>query len=96
MKFGGQVREPRPTQLLVSLFDGITRYTPEGLWFEERIEEVGFQQAGAGRNSGGSDRSRGEPASARPRELDLQSFAQPFRLPRPGFGLVAFKMEEKK
>lgn len=40
------------TQLLATLFDGITRHSPEGVWFKERAEEVGFQQAVAERDSG--------------------------------------------
>jgi enoyl-CoA hydratase len=40
------------TQLLATVFDGITRHSPEGVWFKERSEEVGFQQAVAERDSG--------------------------------------------
>ncbi len=40
------------TQMLATLFDGIARHSPEGLWFKERAEEVGFQQAVAERDSG--------------------------------------------
>jgi enoyl-CoA hydratase len=40
------------TQLLATLFDGITRHSPEGMWFKERAEQVGFQQAVAERDSG--------------------------------------------
>jgi enoyl-CoA hydratase len=40
------------TQMLATLFDGITRHSPEGMWFKERSEEVGFQQAVAERDSG--------------------------------------------
>jgi enoyl-CoA hydratase len=41
------------TQTLATLFDGITRHSPEGVWFKQRAEEVGFQQAVAERDSGG-------------------------------------------
>jgi enoyl-CoA hydratase len=40
------------TQMLATLFDGITRHSPEGMWFKQRSEEVGFQQAVAERDSG--------------------------------------------
>jgi enoyl-CoA hydratase len=40
------------TQMLATLFDGITRHSPEGMWFKKRSEEVGFQQAVAERDSG--------------------------------------------
>ena len=40
------------TQMLATLFDGITRHSPEGMWFKERAEQVGFQQAVAERDSG--------------------------------------------
>jgi enoyl-CoA hydratase len=40
------------TQTLATLFDGIARHSPEGIWFQERAEEVGFKQAVAERDSG--------------------------------------------
>lgn len=40
------------TQMLATVFDGITRHSPEGVWFKERSEEVGFQQAVSERDSG--------------------------------------------
>lgn len=40
------------TQRLATLFDGITRHSPEGVWFKQRAEEVGFKQAVAERDSG--------------------------------------------
>lgn len=42
------------TQMLATLFDGIARHSPEGMWFKERAEEAGFQQAVAERDSGDS------------------------------------------
>jgi enoyl-CoA hydratase len=42
----------RSTQLTAILFDGITRHSPEGMWFKRRAEEVGFGQAVAERDSG--------------------------------------------
>ena len=40
------------TQMLATLFDGITRHSPEGVWFKQRSEEVGFKQAVRERDSG--------------------------------------------
>jgi enoyl-CoA hydratase len=40
------------TQMVATLFDGITRHTPEGMWFKQRAEEVGFAQAVRERDSG--------------------------------------------
>ena len=40
------------TQRLATIFDGITRHSPEGVWFKRRAEEVGFKQAVAERDSG--------------------------------------------
>jgi enoyl-CoA hydratase len=40
------------TQRLATLFDGITRHTPEGLWFKRRAEDAGFKQAVRERDSG--------------------------------------------
>lgn len=42
----------RTTQMFASLFDGIARHSPEGVWFKQRAEEVGFKQAVAERDSG--------------------------------------------
>jgi enoyl-CoA hydratase len=40
------------TQQIATLFDGITRHSPEGVCFKQRAEEVGFKQAVAERDSG--------------------------------------------
>lgn len=40
------------TQMFATIFDGITRHSPEGVWFKQRAEEVGFQQAVRERDSG--------------------------------------------
>lgn len=40
------------TQAMATLFDGIARHSPEGLWFKQRAEEAGFKQAIAERDSG--------------------------------------------
>ena len=40
------------TQLLATLFDGITRHSPEGRWFKEFAEQQGFHAAVEWRDSG--------------------------------------------
>jgi enoyl-CoA hydratase len=40
------------TQRFATLFDGITRHTPEGVWFKQRAEQAGFKQAISERDSG--------------------------------------------
>jgi enoyl-CoA hydratase len=40
------------TQILATLFDGITRHSPEGRWFKDFAEERGFQEAVRYRDSG--------------------------------------------
>ena len=40
------------TQRLATVFDGIARHTPEGMWFKQRAEEVGFAAAVEERDSG--------------------------------------------
>jgi enoyl-CoA hydratase len=40
------------TQMFATLFDGVARHSPEGMWFKERAEQVGFKQAVQERDSG--------------------------------------------
>ena len=40
------------TQMVATLFDGITRHSPEGLWFKELAERRGFAEAVKWRDSG--------------------------------------------
>jgi enoyl-CoA hydratase len=40
------------TQMLATVFDGITRHSPEGMAFKRRAEKVGFKQAVRERDSG--------------------------------------------
>jgi enoyl-CoA hydratase len=40
------------TQVLATLFDGITRHSPEGRWFQELAAEEGFHAAVEWRDSG--------------------------------------------
>lgn len=38
--------------MIATLFDGITRHLPEGLWFKRDAEEHGFHEAVKWRDSG--------------------------------------------
>jgi enoyl-CoA hydratase/carnithine racemase len=40
------------TQMIATLFDGITRHSPEGLWFKNYAEQKGFHAAVKWRDSG--------------------------------------------
>ena len=40
------------TQRLATIFDGVTRHSPEGMWFKERAATAGFPAAVAERDSG--------------------------------------------
>jgi enoyl-CoA hydratase len=42
----------RTVQTLATVFDGMTRHSPEGMWFKARAEETGFHQAVRERDSG--------------------------------------------
>ena len=49
------------TQRLATVFDGITRHSPEGLNFKARVEEVGWKQAVQERDEGTFDWTRNRP-----------------------------------
>ncbi|TQV78039.1 crotonase/enoyl-CoA hydratase family protein [Exilibacterium tricleocarpae] len=40
------------TQMFANFFDGVARHSPEGLWFRQRAQAVGFKQAVKERDSG--------------------------------------------
>lgn len=40
------------TQMFATVFDGVTRHSPEGLWFKRYAEQYGFQAAAEWRDSG--------------------------------------------
>jgi enoyl-CoA hydratase len=40
------------TQTMATVFDGITRHNPEGLWFRRYAQEAGFKEAVNWRDSG--------------------------------------------
>jgi enoyl-CoA hydratase len=53
------------TQMIATLFDGITRHTREGLNFKRRAAEAGWKQAVAERDQGTFDWTRYEPIKDR-------------------------------
>ncbi len=52
------------TQTLATLFDGITRHSPEGLNFKARAEDVGWKQAVRERDAGTYDWTQDRPINA--------------------------------
>ena len=58
------------TQILATVFDGITRHSPEGRWFQELAAAEGFHAAVEWRDSGPPD-PRGWPAVVSPRPLPV-------------------------
>jgi len=55
------------TQMFANLYDGIACHSPEGIWFRERAQQVGFKQAVAERDSGDSIAPA---ATKRPEDLE--------------------------
>ena len=49
------------TQRLATVFDGITRHSPEGMNFKARVEAVGWKQAVQERDAGTFDWTRNKP-----------------------------------
>jgi len=49
------------TQRFATIFDGITRHSPEGIHFKHRAEEVGWKQAVRERDDGSYDWTANEP-----------------------------------
>ncbi|MEM9063151.1 MAG: crotonase/enoyl-CoA hydratase family protein [Pseudomonadota bacterium] len=52
------------TQTLATIFDGITRHSPEGMAFKARAEDVGWKQAVQERDTGTYDWTRDRPMNA--------------------------------
>ncbi len=59
------------SQTMATLFDGITRHNPEGLWFRRYSQEAGFKAAVKWRDSGEAI-PEGEEARARIQELEAR------------------------
>ncbi len=51
----------RNTQMIATIFDGITRHSPEGLNFKRRAEEMGWKQAVRERDAGSFDWTANRP-----------------------------------
>jgi enoyl-CoA hydratase len=51
----------RSTQMLATIFDGITRHSPEGMAFKRRAEAVGWKQAVNERDLGTYDWTADKP-----------------------------------
>ena len=51
-------------QLLATLFDGITRHSPEGMNFKHRSEDVGWKQTVDERDRGTYDWTEDRPINA--------------------------------
>ncbi len=54
----------RTTQMFATLFDGVTRHSPEGVAFKRRAETVGWKQAVRERDLGTYDWTRDRPINA--------------------------------
>jgi enoyl-CoA hydratase len=52
------------TQIIATLFDGVTRHSAEGRWFKEFSEKHGFHEAVAWRDSGRTIPDGGGPIPA--------------------------------
>lgn len=59
------------TQMMATLFDGITRHDPEGLWFRRYAQEKGFKAAVQWRDSGRAI-PEGDEARALVREMEAR------------------------
>lgn len=59
------------TQMLATVFDGITRHNPEGLWFRRHAQEAGFKSAVEWRDSG-RPIPEGDEARQRIREIEAR------------------------
>ena len=57
------------TQMMATVFDGITRHNPEGLWFRRFAQENGFKAAVQWRDSG-KPIPEGDEARALIRDID--------------------------
>lgn len=55
----------KQTQMFATVFDGITRHSPEGINFKQRSEELGWKQAVEERDSGTYDWTANRPINPR-------------------------------
>ncbi len=68
------------TQMMATVFDGITRHNPEGLWFRRHAQEQGFKAAVQWRDSG-RPIPEGDEARALIREMDARKARQDINQP---------------
>jgi len=64
------------TQMMATVFDGITRHNPEGLWFRRHAQEAGFKSAVQWRDSG-RPIPEGNEARAMIREMEERKRSSP-------------------
>lgn len=64
------------TQMMATVFDGITRHNPEGVWFRRHAQEAGFKDAVQWRDSG-KPIPEGDEARALIREMEVRKTASP-------------------
>jgi enoyl-CoA hydratase len=64
------------TQMMATVFDGITRHNPEGLWFRRHAQEAGFKSAVQWRDSG-RPIPEGDEARTMVREMEERKRASP-------------------
>lgn len=64
------------TQMMATVFDGITRHNPEGLWFRRHAQEAGFKSAVQWRDSG-RPIPEGDEARAMVREMEERKRTSP-------------------
>ncbi|MDZ4400973.1 crotonase/enoyl-CoA hydratase family protein [Hydrogenophaga sp.] len=64
------------TQMMATVFDGITRHNPEGVWFRRYAQEAGFKDAVQWRDSG-KPIPEGDEARALVREMESRKRAAP-------------------
>jgi len=55
----------KTTQLIATVFDGITRHSPEGINFKRRAETVGWKEAVRDRDNGTWDWTENHPINPR-------------------------------
>jgi enoyl-CoA hydratase len=60
------------TQMMATVFDGITRHNPEGMWFRRYAQEAGFKAAVEWRDSG-RPIPEGDEARALIREMESKT-----------------------
>jgi len=49
------------TQRLATIFDGVSRHSPEGMMFKKQVEDVGWRQAVSERDEGTYDWTNNSP-----------------------------------